>query len=251
MTLLAATVGLSVACAPEPEPNVVRSEGSEVRPEASGQEDPSDDDRSPTPSAAPRDETPIVLFLGTSLTAGYGLEDPAEGFPERIQGMIDGAGMDLRVVNGGVSGDTSAGGLARLGWLLEGPVEVLVLELGANDGLRGLSIDAMRDNLTQIIRQTRSAYPDVRVVLAGMEAPPNLGSRYTDEFREVFRDVASSERATLIPFLLEGVAGVPELNQADGIHPTPEGHGLVADLVWATLESVLEEVAASPAPGDL
>jgi acyl-CoA thioesterase-1 len=147
-------------------------------------------------------------------------------------------------VNAGVSGETSAGGLRRLDWVLREPLDVLVLELGANDGLRGQDPFATRDNLVEIMRRTRTRYPDVRLVLAGMEAPPNLGPLFTDMFRQVFLDAAEQEGALLIPFLLEGVAGDPELNQADGIHPTAAGQRIGADTVGRTLEPILRRPAA-------
>lgn len=182
----------------------------------------------------------VVLVLGTSLTAGYGLELD-QAFPALIQGKIDSAGLPFRVVNAGVSGETSAGGLRRIDWLLREPIAVLVLELGANDGLRGQPPVEMKRNLQQIISRTRTAHRGARVVIAGMEAPPNLGRRYTREFRQVFVDIAREHDATLIPFLLEGVGGVAELNQADGIHPTAEGQRIVAENVWRVLEPVLVE----------
>ena len=181
------------------------------------------------------DSRPTIVFLGTSLTAGRGLSED-EAFPALIQDTIDALGLDLRVVNAGVSGETTAGGLRRIEWLLRQPVSVLVLELGANDGLRGLDIDAMRTNLQRIIDRARETHPDVRVVLAGMQAPPNLGSRYTTAFQEVFPALARHNDAALIPFLLDSVGGRPELNQADGIHPTAQGHRIIARVVWRTLE---------------
>ena len=203
---------------------------------------PQEDDEVATvqPAAASEDNRPAVLFLGTSLTAGYGLADPQDAFPSLIEARIDSLGLDLRVVNGGVSGDTSAGGLDRLSWLIDDPVAILILELGANDGLRGLDPDAMERNLRQIISDTRARHPDAVVVLAGMEAPPNLGARYTDRFRQVFTDIAEDEDVHLIPFLLDGVAGVPALNQNDQIHPTVEGHGVIAATVWEVLAPLLE-----------
>lgn len=185
------------------------------------------------------DRVPVVLFLGTSLTAGYGLTED-EAYPALIQERIDAAGLRYRVVNAGVSGETSAGGLRRIGWLLREPVAVLVLELGANDGLRGQSVEAMRGNLQAIIDSTHAARPEATVVIAGMEAPPNLGPAYTRAFRAVFPAVARANDATLIPFLLDGVAAVPSLNQADGIHPTAEGHTIVAETVWRYLEPILK-----------
>jgi acyl-CoA thioesterase-1 len=186
------------------------------------------------------DARPVVLFFGTSLTAGLGLE-PEQAYPALVQRKLDSAGLAFRAVNAGVSGETSAAGLRRIDWLLAqpAPVRVLVLELGANDALRGQDLAAARSNLQEIIDRTRARHPDVRVVVAGMEAPPNLGSRYTAEFRRLFRDLARENDAALIPFLLEGVGGNPELNQADGIHPTAEGARIVADNVWRVLEPVL------------
>jgi len=153
-------------------------------------------------------------------------------------------GLSFRAVNAGVSGETSAGGLRRVDWILRERLDVLVIELGANDGLRGQAPDAMRENLTEVIRRTRTRYPEARVLLAGMEAPPNLGVGYTSAFRAIFLEVATTEDAILIPFLLDGVAGVPELNQADRIHPTPDGHQRVAENVWPILRAVLEDLTS-------
>lgn len=189
------------------------------------------------------DSSPVVLFVGTSLTAGLGLPED-EAYPAVVQRKIDAAGLRFRVVNAGVSGETSAGALRRITWLLRQPVAVLVLEEGANDGLRGLNPDSMRSNLETIIARTRAAYPHVRIVLAGMRAPPNMGSRYTSRFADVFAEVARRDSVALIPFLLDGVAGIPRLNQADGIHPTAEGDRIVAENVWKVLEPVLEQVSA-------
>jgi acyl-CoA thioesterase I len=191
-----------------------------------------------------RAETGTVLFVGTSLTAGYGVgEDMA--YPAIIQEKIDAAGLPFQVVNAGISGETSAGGLRRIDWSLQQPIDVLVLELGANDGLRGLDPAAMRSNLDEIMRRTRSRHPDADIVLVGMEAPPNLGADYTTRFRQVFVDLAREYRATLVPFLLEGVAGEATLNIDDGIHPNPRGHRLLAETVWRQLQPVL---AARPVP---
>jgi len=188
----------------------------------------------PATSAA----SPTVVFLGTSLTAGYGLDED-EAYPALIQQKIDSAGWPYRVINAGVSGETSAGGLRRIDWLLRQPVAVLVIELGANDGLRGQDVTAMRGNLERIIERTRGAHPNAAIVIAGMESPPNMGSAYTSAFRAVFPAVARERGATLIPFLLDSVAAIPELNQADGIHPTAEGQAIVARTVWRYLEPVL------------
>jgi acyl-CoA thioesterase-1 len=196
----------------------------------------------PTPAAAaPRpqpDRRKVVLFVGTSLTAGYGLGAEL-AFPAVIQQKIDSAGLPYRVVNAGISGETSAGGLRRIDWALQQPVDVLVIELGANDALRGLSVDTMKQNLAAIIHRTRARYPDAKVLVAGMEAPPNLGEYYTTRFRAVFREVARENDATLIPFVLAGVAARPALNQPDGIHPTAEGQRIMADTVWKYLGPML------------
>ena len=193
------------------------------------------------------DARPAVVFLGTSLTAGLGVPGDA-AYPARIQERIDASGLAFRVVNAGVSGDTSAGGLRRIEWLLRQPLAVLVLELGANDMLRGQDVSAMRANLQQIIDRARARYPDVRIVIAGMQSAPNLGEPYAREFAAVFVELARANDAALIPFLLDGVASVAELNQADGIHPTAEGHRRVADNVWRVLEPVLRQAALAPGP---
>lgn len=179
-----------------------------------------------------------MLFLGTSLTAGLGLSAD-RAYPALIQAKIDSAGLNFRVVNAGVSGETSAGGVRRIDWLLRQPVGVLVLELGANDMLRGQDLAAMRANLQEIIDRTRARRPQARIVIAGMRAPPNLGDRYASAFAEAFTRLARENDAALIPFLLEGVAAVPELNQADGIHPNADGHKIVAENVWRVLEPIL------------
>jgi acyl-CoA thioesterase I len=183
-------------------------------------------------------ERPAIVFLGTSLTAGLGLPE-SEAYPALIQSRVDAAGLDYRVVNAGVSGDTSAGGLRRLDWLLRLPVAVLVLELGANDMLRGQPPDAVEGNLVAILEQTRAAHPDVRFVVAGMRAAPNLGRDYALAFDAVYPRIVDRFGAAFVPFLLEDVAARPELNQIDGIHPTAEGHVLIAQRVWQTLEPVL------------
>jgi len=187
----------------------------------------------------------VVLFLGTSLTAGLGLPEE-EAYPSLIQQKIHAAGLNLRVVNAGVSGETSAGALRRIDWLLRLPVTVLVLESGANDALRGQDISVIRSNLQEIVDRAVAKYENVRVVIAGMQAPPNLGGAYTAEFTAVFTDLAEANSATLIPFLLAGVAGVRELNQSDGMHPTGDGHRIIAENVWSVLAPVLRDLERSP-----
>lgn len=179
---------------------------------------------------------PRIVFLGDSLTAGLGL--PADSsYPALLQRRLDEQGYRYEVVNAGVSGDTSAGGLRRLDWSIEGDVKILVVALGANDGLRGLSPDAMKQNLSAILE--RAASKGLAVILAGMEAPPNNGADYTRQFRTVYAELANTYKVRFLPFLLQGVAGAAELNQADGIHPNARGARLVADLMWGSLEPAL------------
>ena len=188
--------------------------------------------------------TPQVLFAGTSLTAGLGL-DPDSAYPMLIQQKIDSAGLHFEVVNAGESGETSAALLQRLDWLLRGDFAVMVIETGANDGLRGISVPAMRQNVEAIVRRVQSARPSARVVLVQMEAPPNLGPQYTTAFHAVFPEVARATGVTLLPFLLDGVAGRRELNQNDGIHPNMKGERIVAGNVWKGLEPVLRQLASN------
>jgi acyl-CoA thioesterase-1 len=180
-----------------------------------------------------------LLVLGDSLAAGYGV-DESEAFPALLRKKIESAGLGFEVVNAGVSGDTTAGGLRRLNWLLRRPVDVVLVELGGNDGLRGLPPDATRSNLVAIVDGVRRKNPKVRVVLAGMQMPPNLGEDYGRRFAGIFPEVARDKGLVLVPHLLEGVGGRPELNLPDQIHPTPAGHVLVASNVWQVLKPVLE-----------
>ncbi len=180
-----------------------------------------------------------VLILGDSLAAGYGIQRE-EAFPALLQKKIEAAKLPYRIVNGGVSGDTTAGGLRRIDWMLKQPVDVLIVELGGNDGLRGIPPAETKKNLQGIIDKAKQKYPQVRVVVAGMQMPPNMGEDYTKAFAEVFPAVAKANQATLIPFLLEGVGGQADLNQPDGIHPTPKGHEVVAENVWKVLAPVLK-----------
>ena len=180
-----------------------------------------------------------VVVMGTSLTAGLGL-DPADAYPALLQHKADSAKLDVEIVNAGYSGETSAGALRRVDWLLRQPVDVFVLETGANDGLRALNVDSTRANIEAIIAKVKAAHPGARIALAQMEAPPNLGSRYTSEFRAMFPSVAERMGVTLLPFILDGVAGHAELNQGDGIHPNETGERRVAENVWKALRPVLE-----------
>ena len=179
-----------------------------------------------------------IVFFGNSLTAGYGLS-PEQAFPALIQKRIDSLGLPYQVINAGVSGETSSGGKTRIDWILREPVDIFVLELGANDGLRGTPLSETKKNLQDIIDKVKAKYPDSKLVFAGMEIPPNMGQEYTTEFRNIYIELAAKNKMTLIPFLLEGVGGEPELNQADGIHPTAEGHLIVAENVWKQLEKLL------------
>jgi acyl-CoA thioesterase-1 len=192
----------------------------------------------PAPEPPPRAARPRVVFLGDSLTAGLGLP-PDQSIPALMQKRLDEDGYGYDVVNAGVSGDTSAGGLSRLDWSLDGDVRVLVIELGANDGLRGLPVPAMKQNLASII--TRAKQRGVTVLLTGMEAPPNYGAAYTAEFRQVYRDLAREHDVAFMPFFLEGVAGIAALNQGDGIHPNPEGARLIERRIWMSLEPLLDK----------
>jgi len=191
-------------------------------------------------TAAPADSNKVILFFGDSLTAGYGL-DPDQAFPALIQDRLDSLGWYFQAVNAGLSGETSAAGLRRINWVLRRRVDVLVLGLGANDGLRGVPPSETERNLQGILEAVKKRYPEAALVLAGMRLPPNLGPEYTAQFEGLFPRLAQRHEAALIPFLLEGVGGVPELNQADGIHPTAEGYRHVAATVWKTLEPVLRQ----------
>lgn len=179
-----------------------------------------------------------ILFFGNSLTAGYGL-DPSEAFPALIQQKIDSLDLSYKVVSAGVSGETSSGGNSRIDWILKQPVDVFVLELGANDGLRGIPTSETKSNLQSIIDKVKAKYPEVKIVLAGMQIPPNMGQNYTNSFMKIFPELKEKNEAVLIPFLLEGVGGEKSLNQQDGIHPTAEGHKILAENVWAVLKNIL------------
>ena len=191
----------------------------------------------PTPASASKKN---IVFLGDSLTAGLGVQS-GEAFPALVAEKIRAAQLPFAIQNAGLSGDTSAGGLRRIDWLLQRPIDVLFLELGGNDGLRGLDLKAMKSNLQAIIDKTRAKNPQMKIVIAGMQMPPNMGDDYANGFSRVYSELAQENKATLIPFLLEGVGGNRELNQRDLIHPSPEGHRIIAELVWRTLEPMLRE----------
>jgi acyl-CoA thioesterase-1 len=180
-----------------------------------------------------------ILYFGDSLTAGYGLEDPADAYPNIVQLKIDSAGLPYRTINGGVSGETSAGGLGRIDWLLKQPIDAFILELGANDGLRGIPVAETTKNLQGIIDKVKAKYPNAKLVLLGMQVPPNMGTKYVNDFKEMFPALASKNKMALVPFLLQGVGGVRKFNQPDGIHPTAEGAKILAANVWQVLQDVL------------
>jgi acyl-CoA thioesterase-1 len=213
-----------------------------------GCEQPSREPRESPPPPIATAERPSVVFLGTSLTAGLGLE-PEQAYPALIQQKIDSAGLAFRVVNAGVSGETSAGARRRVDWLLREPVAVLVLETGANDGLRGLPPDSLRANIQAVFDRAKATAPAPKLVLVGMRVPTNYGRAYTERFQSVYPELARENDARLVPFLLDGVGGIPRLNQPDGIHPTAEGQRVMAETVWRVLGPLLREKSGSaPAP---
>ena len=188
--------------------------------------------------ASAQEQNKNILFFGNSLTAGYGL-DPQQAFPNLIQLKIDDLNATYTVINAGLSGETSAGGLSRIEWVMNRRIEVFILELGANDGLRGLPLESTRENLQGIIDKVKQKYPGVKIVLAGMMVPPNMGETYSNEFVKIYPELSTKNNATLIPFLLDGVAGNPDLNLPDGIHPNIEGHKIVSDTVWSIIKPLL------------
>jgi len=194
-------------------------------------------------TTSPQTKTPTskkkkVVFFGDSLTAAYGLDED-QGFASLIQKKIDSLGLDYEVINAGLSGETTAGGNSRIDWILKQPIDIFILELGGNDGLRGIDPDASFKNLQSIIDKVKAKYPAAKIVLAGMEAPPHMGDDFTSEFRAMFPKLAKANNTALIPFLLDKVGGIPELNQPDGIHPTAKGHQIVAETIWKELKEVL------------
>jgi acyl-CoA thioesterase I len=191
-------------------------------------------------AAAAEADTRTIVFFGDSLTAGYGLDDPSsDAYPALIQKKIEQAHLPWRVVNAGLSGETTSGGLRRVDWILRQPVDIFVLALGANDGLRGIQPEVSRQNLAQILERVRAKNPTATLVVAGMQMPREMGAAFTVAFGKIFSTVAQKFDATLVPFLLDGVGGRPELNQGDQIHPTSEGHVIVAENVWKILRPLL------------
>ncbi len=202
----------------------------------------SEDTLSNTEEEMQTSETPkskIILCFGDSITAGYGLDDSNDAFPAVLQSRIDSLGLDYIVVNSGLSGETTAGGRSRIQWVLNQDIDIFLLELGGNDGLRGVPLSETRANLQAIIDAVRNNNPNTTIILAGMELPPNMGQDYTSEFRSIFADLAKKNDLAFIPFILKNVGGIAELNQNDGIHPTVEGHKIVANTVWEVLETVI------------
>lgn len=179
-----------------------------------------------------------ILFFGTSLTAGLGV-DPDQAYPALIQQKIDSLALPYKVINAGLSGETSAAGKSRIDWLLRQPVDIFVLELGANDGLRGLPVKETQANIQAVVDHVKKKYPKVKLLMAGMQMPPSMGEKYTSDFKNIFPVIAKKNSMDLIPFLLNGVGGIPDLNQKDGIHPTPAGHKILAENVWTVLKSDL------------
>tara|TARA_R110000868_G_scaffold304437_7_gene565064 strand:+ start:44841 stop:45473 length:633 start_codon:yes stop_codon:yes gene_type:complete len=184
-------------------------------------------------------EKKTILIFGDSITAGYGVE-PSQAFPALIQNRIDSLGLDYEVINGGLSGETSAGGLRRINWVLQRKVDIMILELGGNDGLRGIDLSSTKENLQEIVDKALAKYSDMEIIVAGMQVPPNLGVEYSKEFRELYPTLAKENDLALIPFILEKVGGIRELNQPDQIHPNVAGHKLVAETVWEALKPMLK-----------
>lgn len=183
-------------------------------------------------------ESKNILFFGDSITAGLGVEK-SKAFPALIQQKVDSAGMNYKIINGGLSGETSAGGLRRIDWVLQREVNVMVLELGGNDGLRGIDLNSTKENLQQIIIKAQAKYPDIKIILAGMQVPPNLGQEYTQQFQTIYPELADENDLPLIPAILDKLGGNEKLMQGDGIHPTPEGHAVIADTIWEILKPML------------
>ena len=203
---------------------------------------PADDNATPQNAKAVKADTSslkTIVFFGNSLTAGYGLDDPSEAFPGVIRNTIDSLKLPYKVVNAGLSGETTAGGNARIAWLLKQKIDVFLLELGGNDGLRGIPVTETSKNLQSIIDKVKAKYPNVKIVLLGMQVPPNMGVDYSNKFKAVYPALAAKNNVSLVPFLLQGVGGVPGLNQADGIHPTAKGAKVAAANVWKVLKGIL------------
>ncbi|MCH2451045.1 MAG: arylesterase [Gracilimonas sp.] len=183
-------------------------------------------------------DTKTILFFGDSITAGLGV-DKSQAFPALIQDRIDSLGLNYEVINGGLSGETSAGGLRRIDWTLQRDIDIMVLELGGNDGLRGIDLNSTKENLQQIIDKVKARNPDAQIILAGMQVPPNLGQDYTRKFETIYPELAQENNLSLIPMIMDKIGGDEELMQSDGLHPTPKGHKVIADTVWEALNPIL------------
>ena len=206
----------------------------------SGEKNSPEQTKSPdsTTASTPTNETKNILIFGNSLTAGYGLE-PSEAYPSVLQNRLDSLHLPYKVVNAGLSGETTSGGNSRLDWVLKNKVDIFILELGGNDGLRGIPVTETRKNLQSMIDKVKAKYPEAKIILAGMQVPPSMGKKYSDEFKVIYPELAKSNNVGLIPFLLEKVGGEVNLNQKDGIHPNAEGAKIVAQNVWEVLEPLL------------
>jgi len=229
-------VAFTVACSNGKDAG--RDTAQTIKPPATGEGPVASEDSTSGVAVAPAGDRRIVIFLGTSLTAGLGL-DPDSAYPQQLQRKIDARSLPYQVVNAGVSGETSAGLLRRLDWVLQRPADVIVVETGANDGLRGLPVTATKATIAEILSRIRRERPNAKVALVQMEAPPNLGRQYTSAFHEMFADLAREQGVVLLPFLLDRVAGYPELNQADGMHPNNDGERIVTENVWRGLQPLL------------
>lgn len=210
----------------------------EVKTEKAAEDQIADEQTEDT--AATDTDTQTILCFGDSITAGYGLDDTTDAYPGILQEKIDSLELDYTVINSGVSGETTAGGRSRIEWVIQQQVDIFLLELGANDGLRGVALSETRSNLQAIIDVVREKSPETTIILAGMQLPPNMGQEYTSGFRKLFIDLAEENNLAFIPFILKDVGGVASLNQTDGIHPTSEGHKIVANTVWETLKPLLK-----------
>tara|TARA_A100000171_G_C2140455_1_gene155189 strand:+ start:14812 stop:15558 length:747 start_codon:yes stop_codon:yes gene_type:complete len=210
----------------------------EVKTEKAAEDQIADEQTEDT--AATDTDTQTILCFGDSITAGYGLDDTTDAYPGILQEKIDSLELDYTVINSGVSGETTAGGRSRIEWVIQQQVDIFLLELGANDGLRGVALSETRSNLQAIIDVVREKSPETTIILAGMQLPPNMGQEYTSGFRKLFIDLAEENNLAFIPFILKDVGGVASLNQTDGIHPTSEGHKIIANTVWETLKPLLK-----------
>lgn len=243
-------IGAAVACTPAPKVEKEPSHALDSRVADAPRGSPAQTDAyGPAGNPDSSSAKVTVLFFGTSLTAGYGLADTKQAFPNLVSQRAAAAGIPINAINAGLSGETSAGAVRRIEWTLKRPVDIIVLETGGNDALRALDPDTLRSNIEAIVAKIRGIQPKARILLVEMEAPPNLGASYTAEFRKAYVDVAKRDSLTLVPFLLNKVAGIASLNQADGVHPNEKGEPIVADNIWRSLQPVVREVYRGRRPG--